>query len=370
MKIQRLIGPVVALILLGAVAWGIWYSHLKVSTSQPVTQATQTVARGLIGSEKEEYFADREVRAALARHGLTVRVRTAGSREIVQRFDPKHDDFAFPSGAPEAAELRKRAGAPDTFAPFYTPIIIATWRPIAQILQANHIAQPQEGGAYYTLDLPALLKIIGRHTRWQDLRGSGHFSTSKAILITSTDVRTSNSAAMYLALASYVSNHQAMIQSETDVAAVLPLVTPLFLSQGFQGLSSAEPFQDYLALGMGKTPLLVAYEAQLVAFWLAHPERVQTDMVMMYPTPTVFSKHVVVPADETGRRLGKALELDPDLQRLAHQHGFRTGGDIKGPEVWEKHGIHTPATLIEVIDPPAYEWLEKMISSIESQFPR
>jgi hypothetical protein len=119
---------------------------------------------------------------------------------------------------------------------------------------------------------------------------------------------------------------------------------------------------------MGKTPMLVAYEAQMVAFWLAHPDRLKDNMVIMYPIPTVFSKHVLVPFNEKGMRLGELLERDSELQSLAHQYGFRTGGNVRGPEVWAKHGIHTPETIVDVVDPPSYEWLERMITAIEQKF--
>jgi hypothetical protein len=149
---------------------------------------------------------------------------------------------------------------------------------------------------------------------------------------------------------------------------VLPLMTELFLRQGFQESSSAAPFEDYLALGMGKTPLLVAYEAQVVAFQLEHPERASDGMVMLYPVPTVFSKHVLVPFNDKGRRLGEALERDPELQSLAHELGFRTGGAVRGPELWTKRGVHTAQNLVDVVDPPSYEWLERMIVAIEQKF--
>jgi len=371
---QRLIGPAVALLLVTAVASGIWYSHGKLraehaATEQQQLDAAQTiVAHGLIGSEKDAFFADTKVRAALAHQHLTVAVEKAGSRAIARSYNPQHDDFGFPSGAPAAAELQSLAHAPETFTPFYTPIVIASWRPIAQILETNHIVTERDHN-YYITDMPALLKLMQQHARWKDLPGSDAFSTNKAVLVNSTDVRTSNSAAMYLSLASYMVNGQAVVQSQAEADAVLPLMTELFLRQGFQEGSSAAPFEDYLALGMGKTPMLVAYESQLVAFWLAHPERLHSDMVMMYPVPTVFSKHVLVPYDDKGRRLGEALERDPELQDLAHQFGFRTGGNTKGPEIWEQHGIHTPPTVVDVIDPPTHEWLEKMINGIEQKFP-
>jgi hypothetical protein len=369
-KIRRLIGPAAALALLAVVGAGIWYSNDQVRREHsPAQSAHIVIAHGLVGSEKQEYLADPRVEQALARHGLSLSVHDAGSREIAARTDPAHDDFGFPSGAPAAAVLKARVHAADTFSPFYTPIVIATWKPIAKILETSHVAHAEAGGDYYTLDLQGLLALIQAHKRWKDLPGSEAFATSKAVLIRSTDVRTSNSAAMYLSLASYVSNHLAIVQSQSEVDAVLPVVAQLFLAQGIQGSSSAEPFQDYLALGMGNSPMLVAYESQMVSFWLAHPEQIHGDMVMMYPQPTVYSRHEIVPCDETGRQVGAAFAQDPALQGLAHEHGFRTGGDIKGPEVWEKRGIHVPATLIDVVDPPAQEWLESMIKGIERQFP-
>jgi hypothetical protein len=364
----------VALVLVTAVAGGVWYSHGKLRAEHDAIEQRQleaahtVVVHGLIGSEKDAFFADTKVRAALTSQHLSVSVEKAGSRAIARGFNPQHDDFGFPSGAPAAAELQSLAHAPETFTPFYTPIVIASWRPIARILETNHIVAERDNN-YYIVDMPVLLTLMQRHARWKDLPGSDAFSTNKAVLLNSTDVRTSNSAAMYLSLASYIVNGQAVVQSQAEADAVLPLMTELFLRQGFQEGSSAAPFEDYLALGMGKTPMLVAYESQLVAFWLAHPERLHGDMVMLYPVPTVFSKHVLVPYNDKGRQLGEALEHDPELQELAHQYGFRTGGNTKGPEIWEQHGIHTPPTVVDVIDPPTHEWLEKMINGIEQKFP-
>jgi hypothetical protein len=56
------------------------------------------------------------------------------------------------------------------------------------------------------------------------------------------------------------------------------------------------------------------------------------------------------------------------LQSLAHQYGFRTGGAVKGPEMWAERGIHTPRTIVDVVDPPSYEWLEMMITPIGQKY--
>ena len=373
MNLQRFVGPVIAVVLVAAVGGGVWYSntHLREevsATARIQAEAAQALTvNGLIGSEKEAFFADPAVNAALARYHITLTVEKAGSRAIAHKFEPAKYDFGFPSGAPAAAELKAVAKAPDTYSPFYTPIVVASWKPIALILKANHIVEERDG-IFYIVDLPGLLKLMNTHKRWKELAGSEAFATNKAVLVNSTDVRTSNSAAMYLALASYVANNQSVVQSQTEVDAVLPEMTELFMRQGFQESSSAAPFEDYLALGIGKTPMLIAYESQMVAFWLAHPERLKDDMVMLYPVPTVYSKHVLVPFNDKGRRLGEALERDAELQSLAHQYGFRTGGDAKGPESWAQHGIHTPPVVVDVIDPPSHEWLEKMIVAIEQKF--
>lgn len=373
MEIRKFVAPLLAALLLAGVAGGIWFSNTSVTGERNaqeaarIEQARQVQARGLIGSEKEAFFADPRVQQALAARGITVVIEKAGSRAIAGRYDAKAYDFGFPSGAPAAAQLKAQAKASAVFTPFYTPMVLASWRPIADILVANGIAERQ-GDIYYVVDLPALMDLIEKGKRWRDLKGSQAFSTNKSLLISSTDVRTSNSAAMYLALASYLVNNQQIVQSQADVDRVLPTVAPLFLRQGFQEQSSSGPFEDYLALGMGKAPLLMAYESQMVEFWLKHPNKIKSDMVLMYPRPTVFSKHVLVPYTPAGVRVGEALENDPALRTLANEYGFRTGGATRGPETWAQRGIAVPEVLVDVIDPPSHEWLERMIEAIETRF--
>jgi hypothetical protein len=370
---RRLIAPVLAVVLLAAVAAGVWYSNSRLRDETVATEAArierdkEVILRGLIGSEKETFFADARVQKALALHGITVNVEKAGSRVIAGRYDATKFDFGFPSGAPAAQQLRSLSKASNVFTPFYTPIVFASWRPIADILVANGLAAKQ-GDFYFIVDLPGLMATVEKGTRWKELKSSSAFPTSKSVLVNSTDVRTSNSAAMFLSLASYIANNQQIVQSQEDVDRVMPIVAPLFLRQGFQEQSSAGPFEDYLALGMGKAPLLVAYESQMVEFWLKNPERLKADMVLLYPKPTVYSKHVLVPYTPAGARLGAALESDPALRELAHEYGYRTGGDTKGPETWEKRGVKVPAVLVDVIDPPSHEWLERMITGIEARF--
>jgi hypothetical protein len=56
---------------------------------------------------------------------------------------------------------------------------------------------------------------------------------------------------------------------------------------------------------------------------------------------------------------------DPDLQRLAIKYGFRTTDTSAFNKFVSTHKVVLPATLFNVIEPPSYEALESMISTIE-----
>jgi hypothetical protein len=368
MDVRRIVAPLIGVLLLLGIAGGVWYSKHRViaSNSDAPLIATASDSRslnGMIGSEKEAYFSDPRVQAIFAKNGLHVTIEKVGSRSIATQYDAKKYDFGFPSGASAALKLKQVSKAKNTYTPFYTPMVIASWRPIADLLVANKVATLEHG--FYWVDMQKLLSLSEQKSRWSDLPNNTSFATNKAILIASTDVRSSNSAAMYLALASYVLNNNTVLQSQAELDALLPQVSPLFLRQGFQESSSLEPFQDYLALGMGKTPLLMAYESQMLAFWLQHPERKKDNMVLLYPKPTIFSKHVFVPFNAKGEQLGALLEKDAELQNIAHEYGFRTASDDAAH--WKKQGVQIPDDFVDVIDPPSQEWLERMIQQIDQQ---
>ena len=324
-----------------------------------------TVVHGVIGSEKQPFFNDAEVIKVFKDHGYDVRVDTAGSRQIATTIDLTNYDFAFPAGVPAADKIKKDRKISTSYVPFFTPMAIASFKPIANLLVNAGVAKDQ--GGYYTFDMQAYLRLVSQNARWNSLPNNTAFPSSTSILITSTDVRTSNSAAMYLAIASYVANGNNIVQDPSQGATVLPQVEPLFLRQGYTSTSSEGPFQDYLTIGMGKTPMVMIYEAQFVGQAAANDGSITRDMVLMYPSPTVYSKHTLVPLTDAGDRVGKLLTTDPDLQRLAIKYGFRTNDTAAFNKFVTAHKVVLPQTLFNVIEPPTYDTLESMISSIEKQ---
>lgn len=325
-----------------------------------------TVVHGVIGSEKQPFFNDPDVQAVFHRNGLDVQVDTAGSRAIATTVDLSHYDFAFPAGVPAGQKIKTDKKAAATYVPFFTPMAVATFKPILQILEANGIAKDQ--GGYVTLDMQAYMTLVARNARWSDLSANSAYNVNKPVLITSTDVRTSNSAAMYLSLASYVANGNNIVADDTTAQAITPKVAPLFLRQGFTETSSEGPFQNYLSIGMGATPMVMIYEAQFLALQAAKDRALTPDMVLMYPSPTVDSKHTLVPLDSHGNQVGQLLSQDKDLQRLAVKYGFRTSDPAAFANYLSAHGVAQPPSLVNVIDPPAYEPLETMITGIDQLY--
>lgn len=361
MRANRLIGPLLALLLAAGVGYGIYRSSREARATR-ATSGTVTL-RGLVGSEKIDYLTDPRVVAALAKHGIALQLDKSGSREMASRSDLKDYDFAFPAGSPAAVKLQQLTGAKHVYTPFFSPMAIASWMPIEAILETNGIVEHRDD-AFYVVRLRLLLDLIAKGTRWRDLPHNSTYAIGKAVLISTTDVRKSNSGAMYLALASYVLNGDNVVQSEEDARKVLPLVTPLFLRQGFQESSSAGPFEDYVTMGMGKAPLVLVYEQQFVERKL-QPGGMTKDMVLLYPQPTVYTKHTLLAIKPAAEQLGEVLQSDSTLLRLAGEFGLRSSvGDVT-PH-WAARGVKVPASLLDVIDPPTFEILERMILAIDS----
>ncbi|HKA11041.1 MAG TPA: hypothetical protein VKI99_11300 [Candidatus Dormibacteraeota bacterium] len=360
----RFLGLALAALLAVGVVAAIGYSlYPRISGSAP--QGLHTV-RGVIGSEKQPFFQDPEVVAAFHKHGLDVQVDTAGSREIATTVDLTRYDFAFPSGVPAADKIKRDHKARATYTPFYTPMAVGSFQPIAKLLQSAGVVR--DAGGWYTIDMKAYLDLVAKNTRWSDLPNNTAYPAAKSVLITSTDVRTSNSAAMYLSMASYVANGNNVVQDDATASKVVAQVAPLFLRQGFTASSSEEPFRDYLSIGVGKTPMVMIYEAQYLSAATARDKTLTPDMTLMYPSPTVLSKHIVVPLDSGGDQVGRLLTEDQQLQQLAVKYGFRTSNAGAFTNYLKSRGAAQPPQLVDVIDPPAFEPLETMIQAIQQLY--
>lgn len=317
---------------------------------------------GVVSSEKKGYFDDEDVRRAFWRAGLDVRVDTAGSRAIATTVDLDDYDFAFTGGTPAAAKLQKERNITTSYIPFFSPMAVASFARIARLLEQAGVADRTDAG--WTFDMKAFLGLTKKGTRWNELPNNTTYPVGKNVLMTSTDIATSNSAAMYASIASYVANDGNIVGSAEEAKEIVPQIEHLFTRQGFAEESEEAPFEDYISIGVGKTPLVMIYESQFVAAAAKRDGTIRDDMVLMYPDPDVLSKHTVVPLTRDGDRVGRLLRDDDDLQRRAIEHGFRTADRRAFTDFVTERNVKVAPEVLNLIEPPTYETLEAIIVAI------
>ena len=201
--------------------------------------------------------------------------------------------------------------APTQMAPFHTPLVIASWEPVAKILVANGIAKPISP-KLYGLDMSKLTQVMLAKKKWKELKDSAGYDVSRSVLVSTTDLRRSNSGAMYLALTSHALQGDVVTDRATAQQVSLKLAE-LFKRQGYQENYVDGNFDDYVSIGIGKTPMAFIYENQIVKFALAK-KGVANDMVLMVPQPTIVNKVVFVAMNERAKALGELLGNDADTE--------------------------------------------------------
>ena len=362
MDLKRLLGPLLGVALLAGAGFGVWKSFSSKTATEKV--GPRITVRVVSGSEKIPLLKDERLAQALERRGITLQVQKAGSREIAGLPDIGTYDVAFPAGQAAAEKIRRATGAKASATAFATPMVVASWKPIAEVLAASGIVR-LEGGVYWIVDMGKLLDLMAAGKRWRDLPANSAFAVGKSVLVSTTSVSTSNSAAQFLALASYLFNGSEVVATAEQADRIALKIHPLFSKQGYQESSSSGPFEDYLSIGLGKTPLVWIYEAQFLE--QALQRSLKADMVLLYPRPTIFTKHVMVSLSDKGVRFLEAM-ADPAAMAIAVEYGYRTedpGNLERLRGMARSKGLALP-DLVDLVDAPAYEMLERMIVAIEN----
>ena len=316
----------------------------------------------LIGSEKEGFFQDPRTIKILQENGLPVQYEKQGSREMALRADLNKYDCAFPSGVPSAMAIKASSKVKDIYPVFFTPLVIASWTDLVKPLTSAGIVK-KSGSTYYVSNMSKLLTMVDQGKRWKDLPDNEKFSVSRSIYLSSTDPAKSNSGQMYVALASYVANADKVVSSPAEVTAVIPLVQKLFTDQGYMEVSSQGPFADYMTMGMGKAPMVLAYESQFIEVALKNPAVTKT-RVLLYPQPTVFTKHILVPFTSRGDALGKLLSTNPALRKIAVEYGFRTDDVAQFNQDVVSKMPFVPSEILDVAEPPTFDVLEALLKQL------
>jgi hypothetical protein len=371
--VHRMVGVTLSsLLVLGLVAVGTSQTlGRRTGTAAPPPQPTAlpgpVIVMALVGTEKRSYFTSPLVQRRLAELGFVLEIDTAASRDMATSRDLKTYDFAFPSSAPVAEKIIRATKPAGVSSPFYSPIAVATFQPIIDALRPVGVARGNING-YQSFEVDRYLELVRKNTRWDQLPRNSTYPARKAVLVSTNDVRSSGAAAMYLAITSYVANGNKVVRNAQEVSAVMPTMEQLFLGQGYAESWSESSFDDYLAQGAGKTPMLLVYESQFLELERRRNGSIAQGMVLMYPTPDVLSKHTAIGLTKNGARLGELLSTDPQLQRLAAEYGFRTNDPAVFNDVFAGSGSNPPVELSQVIDPPRYEVLESLVTRLAERY--
>jgi hypothetical protein len=248
-------------------------------------------------------------------------------------------------------------------APFHSPLVIASWEPIARILVANGLAKAVSPKVY-SVDIERLTRLMLARKRWKELKDSAGYDVSRSVLVSTTDLRRSNSGALYLALTSAALNGEVVTDRATGQKLALQL-TELFKRQGYQENYVDGNFDDYVSIGLGKTPMAFLYEYQIVRHALQKKDKgIGADMVLMYPQPTIVNKEVFVSLNERAKALGELLANDAELQGIAVEYGFRIADTERFVAAVKPTGLAVEPRVTQLVDPPSAEVMAEMIDTV------
>ena len=364
----------ITLLLAGVFGGALFYAlrgqkQQQIEHSEAVAVANAVELKGIISLDVEAYFKDPRVIQALAAKRLPVSVVRVGSREMAAKVVAgAAPDFLFPSGvvaANQVVDAARKANIPAAqVSPFFTPMVIASWEPIAKILVANGMAKPMSPKVY-GVDMAKLTQAMLAKKKWKDLKDSAGYDVGRSVLVSTTDLRRSNSGAMYLALTSQALVGDVVTDRVSAQQTALKLAE-LFKRQGYQENYVNGNFDDYVAIGIGKAPMAFIYENQLVAYALAK-KGVGADMVLLYPLPTIVNKVVFVSLNERAKALGELLANDAVLQGIAVEYGFRIADSERFVAAVKATGLAVEPRVVQVVDPPSFEIMGEMIDTVAKE---
>lgn len=318
---NKLIGLVAVVLAVGIIGGVYAWRQAQPAPVEPTPPAAPTTVRGYLGGEKISLFEDQAFQDLAGQANLDVQYKKAGSLAMMDA-DLTGMDYLFPSSrAAVDYGASKGVASGDKDIVFNSPIVIYTYRDVADSLVASGLMA--KDGEVYSLDVTQAVGAMAQDKTWADVgwaRGYGQFR------IDSTDPTQSNSGNEWAALVATVLNggQPATVDSiNRDRDAILDI----FSKSGWMETSSEDSFEQFLTLGEGSKPMMVGYESQILDLAVNRPDlyaQAKDDVVIVYPTPTVWSTHVVMPLDDAGVRLRDFLKSD-EVQRLAwERHGFRT----------------------------------------------
>ena len=179
----------------------------------------------------------------------------------------------------------------------------------------------------------------------------------------------SNSGNEYAALLATVLNggQPAMVDS---VARDGKTIASIFAKSGWMETSSEDSFNQFLTLGVGSKPMMVGYESQLLDLAVNQPDafkQIKDDVVIVYPTPTVWSTHTLMALDEKRRHTAEpASESRFGCNKERARHGFRAA-NFAGTDSISRFGVAGTLDQIPAVSElPNNDAMQHLITTLQS----
>ena len=351
-KIVGLVATLVVFLILGGIV--LWQQ------AQPEPVETIEV-NGYLGGEKIGLFDDEQFKQLAADQNLVVNYRKAGSLAMMDA-DTAGMDYLFPSSH-TAVEYGASKGVDTSRGDivFNSPIVLYTHKQVADALVASGIMSNDDG--VYTMDMALAVDAMANNKTWEEVGWSDGYGQFR---IDSTDPVKSNSGNEYAALVATMLNdgHPATVESIQRDATT---ISEIFAKSGWMETSSEDSFNQFLTLGVGSKPIMVGYESQILDLSVNNPDafsQVKDDVVIVYPTPTVWSTHTLIILDDNGSKLLDLLKSD-DVQTLAwERHGFRSANFTGASSITRFSVPGTLEQVTSVSELPNNDAMQTLISTL------
>ena len=244
-----------------------------------------------------------------------------------------------------------------------TPIVIYSWKAVADKLIAEGIVSIAEDGVYYITDMNKLINYILEGKSWSSIGLTDLYGN---VNIASTDpVSSSPGATYYGLLLSILGNGQI---TDTEIDGNLAKLKVFYQKSGYMNNTPADLFERYLKTGMGGEPMIVDYEKSLIDFANSNPngfKQVKDDIVVLYSKPTTCNSHCFAAFTEGGKELYKALQ-DEEISKIAwEKYGFRTGITGGNYDV-SNTGLAIPKSITSTVSSLKMDYYNKLIEYLSN----
>lgn len=316
---------------------------------------------GYLGGEKKGLLSNPEFKKLIKKkYNLTMDYKVVGSLEMVNS-DNSEQDYLFPSSqlALELFKNQGKQGKQDEII-FNTPIVLYSRKKVVDALVNEGIVNKKDN--VYYVDMIELANLMREEKSWADV---GLSELNGKILVSTTNPNESNSGNMFLGLLANALNQNKMIH-RGNIDDIKPTLQKIYRAMGYMQRSSSDMFNQFMRMGYGAYPLIAGYENQLLEFSKNQPkvyEQVKDDVMILYPSPTVWSSHVYISLTDESKIAIEALS-DPQVQELAwKEHGFRTiVSGTADPKEFPVSGLAKDIT--NTMNVPNIEEMEVLMESV------